>query len=515
MGLRYSDLNLLRYIQKHQATPLSTLTVQFGKNETSIRRTIEQINLYSSTPLINIKKSRCTSRLSYREFVEFIQNISLNDYTTSYSERIRVMIVTIFFQGYVNASALYEQWGFSLTTKKQDTAHLRQFLAEHGLRLVTLKKKGLSIEGDELQFRFLVINILHPLLEFTPDNQIQARLANTPLENQCYDLASDDLLKTSDMAADRLNRFLTEQHLSVNYPSNKFLLLFICIMQTRPADETTAFSYRLPLEPLKMNFDSNPLRNRLYNVALSMMNFSRSPDFPFDPCLWNITETFASNVVGCLEQPFCIRDELLYELYNYFYREITLDYFHCTFVDKTVEDTKGHFLELYETIHRYLVIFKASFYFNFMDEHISTLTLIFQKHILRNQIVENSHKRIVVVTSINFERTSFFLEQLREYVSIQWIGTFNINEIYKLAELDYDYIFCFSTRIFNILSAQNLPVIRMNFFVTSSDVRRLIDYGFTTRKNRFLTSSFVLEIAGKSEQEIADYLSRHYSDYFV
>lgn len=515
MGLSYNDLTLLRYIQKRQETPLAKVALHFDKNETSIRRTIEQINLYSPTPLIEIRKSRCISRVSYENFVAFIRSISLEDYATSWSERIRVMIITIFFHGYVNATTLYEHWGFSLTTKKQDTAHLRQFLEEHGLKLTTLKKKGLTIEGDELQFRFLVIDILHPLLEFTSDNRIKARLANTPLERQCYELAEDSLLSAADEAADRLNLFLASHALSLNYPSKKFMLLFICIMQTRPIQSSMTFSYRLPFAPLDLDFDRDPRVNRLYNVALSMMNYAHSPEFPFDPRLRLITETFASNVTSSLEEPFFIQDAFLDELYNYFYREITLDHFHCTFVDKTVENTREQFSDLYAIIHQYLVIYKASYNFRFIDEHISTLTLILQKHILRNQIVSRSHRRVVIVTSINFERISFFQEQIQEYVTVQWVRTLNINEIHQLAELEYDCIFCFSTRIFNILHARSLPVIRMNFFVSQADIEHLMHLGFTALKHRFLASSFVLEIAGKSDREMVEYLKEHYGDYFV
>ncbi len=515
MGLSYNDLSLLRFIQKRENIPLPKVALQFGKNEISIRRTIEQINLYSPKPLIEIRKGHCLSRLSYREFVAFIQQITMDDYASSWGERIRVMIVNIFFHGYVNASALYEKWNLSLTTKKQDTAQLRQFLAGHGLQLVTLKKKGLSIEGDELQLRFLVIDILHPLLEFTLENHIEARFANTPLEKQSYDLAEACLQPALSRAVEQLNGFLTGQGLFLNYPSKKFLLLFICIMEIRPISESTVLSYRLPLAPLNIHFTDKIRENKLYNVALSMLNFSRSLDFPFDGRLWHTTEQFAEHVVESLPAPFFIREEFLGELYSYFYREITLDHFHCTFVDKTVENTRGQFQELYQTIQKYGVYFKASFNFTFMDEHISTLTLLVQKHILRNRIVDRRRKKIVVMTSINFERVSFFLEQIREHVALEWMGTLNINEIHKLEELEYDYILCFSSRIYNLLHAQNLPVLRMNFFVEDKDIELLLKHGFSTLKHRFLASSFVLEIAGKDEGEVVEYLKENYGDYFV
>lgn len=515
MSLSYNDLTLLRYIQKRQMIPLSKTALHFQKNESSIRRTIEQINLYSSEPMVRIEKSICYSCISYEDLVSFIRNLDQKDYLSSSDERIRVMITAIFFQNYVNSSKLYEQWGLSLTTKKQDTALLRQFLTRYGLELVTKKKKGLSIQGDELQLRFLVIDILHPLFEFTSENKVLARFANTPLEKQTYELATEYLSCSFQEATEILSRFLSETGWSLNYPSKKFLLLFICIMKTRTVKDTSAYSYKLPLAPLNIHFTDSPRQNRLYNVALSMLNFAQPLKLPFDPRLWQATENFTEQIVSELPSPFPVQDEFLRELYAYFYREINLDHFHCTFVDKTVEDTKGHFPVLYEQLKRYSIIFKAAYGFTFLDEHLSTLTLIFQKHILRNQTVSRNRKRIIVMTSINFERISFFLEQLREHISFQWISTLNINEIHQLEQLEYDYIFCFSTRIYNILHNRKLPVIRMNFFVKDTDIDHLLEKGFSPQTQRFLTSSFVVEAAGKSEGELTRFLREQYGDYFV
>lgn len=87
MGLSYDDLSLLRFIQKRQSIPLPKVAMQFEKNEISIRRAIEQINLYSAAPMIEIKKGWCLSRVSYKEFVDFIKGISMEDYASSWAER--------------------------------------------------------------------------------------------------------------------------------------------------------------------------------------------------------------------------------------------------------------------------------------------------------------------------------------------------------------------------------------------------------------------------------------------
>jgi len=84
-----------------------------------------------------------------------------------------------------------------------------------------------------------------------------------------------------------------------------------------------------------------------------------------------------------------------------------------------------------------------------------------------------------------------------------------------LEQLEYDYIFCFSTRIYNILHNRKLPVIRMNFFVKDTDIDHLLEKGFSPQTHRFLTSSFVVEAAGKSEGELTRFLREQYGDYFV
>mgnify|MGYP000547358737 CR=1 FL=1 len=61
------------------------------------------------------------------------------------------------------------------------------------------------------------------------------------------------------------------------------------------------------------------------------------------------------------------------------------------------------------------------------------------------------------MTSINFERISFFLEQLREHISFQWISTLNINEIHQLEQLEYDYISAF-------------PPVSTTFFTTGNSL---------------------------------------------
>ena len=78
------------------------------------------------------------------------------------------------------------------------------------------------------------------------------------------------------------------------------------------------------------------------------------------------------------------------------------------FVDKTVEDTKGHFPVLYEQLKRYSIIFKAAYGFTFLDEHLSTLTLIFLETYFKKPDRFQKQKTDHCYDQHNFERISSF-----------------------------------------------------------------------------------------------------------
>ncbi len=67
------------------------------------------------------------------------------------------------------------------------------------------------------------------------------------------------------------------------------------------------------------------------------------------------------------------------------------------------------------------------------DEHqLSTLTLIFREHVLKNKIAGRNLKKIVIITNSAKEKSNFFSQQLLYYFDTQVIAILNINELYQL-----------------------------------------------------------------------------------
>ena len=68
MGISHSSLELIKYIQEKQNINIKNISSFFNKTESSIRREIDIINLYSGNKeIILIKNGLVTTSLNYIE----------------------------------------------------------------------------------------------------------------------------------------------------------------------------------------------------------------------------------------------------------------------------------------------------------------------------------------------------------------------------------------------------------------------------------------------------------------
>lgn len=517
MGITYQNLALLRYIQEKQTISLSDVSKHFQKNTTSIRREIDMINLYMAFPMIEIHKSICKTKMTYQDYAQFVQSITLQEYTSASQERMNVFIVTAYFENYVNSLKLYEGWGLSRTTKKQDMALLRKYLEPYGLQLQFLHKKGLHIVGDELQLRLLVTQILYPLFDLQEDDFLP-RITNTPFEKMNYKYISS-LLPYLKQAYDLMNVFLKNYKLSITNFSKKFLLLFICLMKHKDMDTYDILQLKLPLSPLNLYFCVNDNENRIYNIVLNLLDFSIYLDLPFDETLWLSTNEFVEKITACLTSPIYTASQLIQDCYGYFYKQIMRSYFHLKLEDKLVKNTNEHLPVLYQIIQKYTYILNRGYPIEFSDEQYTTLTFLFQNASIRNRLVnkkdDDDKKKIIIVSNSSYERIQYFITQLKENVEVTFVTMITLSELYRLEEFTYDYIFSLSERIYHILKKKQLPVIQLDYFLSNQDIERLVLYGFSRIKTKFLTNEFVKNIQGMEADEIEAYLKATYEDYFI
>ena len=121
MGISHSSLELIKYIQEKQNINIKNISSFFNKTESSIRREIDIINLYSGNKeIILIKNGLVTTSLNYIEYTDFIQSLSMDEYFSNRDERILIILISALLNDYVNLTDLYNHLGLSITTKKND-----------------------------------------------------------------------------------------------------------------------------------------------------------------------------------------------------------------------------------------------------------------------------------------------------------------------------------------------------------------------------------------------------------
>ncbi|OCN05423.1 hypothetical protein A4S06_08720 [Erysipelotrichaceae bacterium MTC7] len=518
MGITNEDLKILRYVQDQQQITLHELSHRFHKNSTSIRRKVDMMNLYANEPLIEIKRSICTCKLSYEELAIFIRNLSMFDYDSTQMERMNVFIIKAFFHPYVNTSDLYASWNLSLTTKKHDMQALKAYLATYHLAIQTVHKKGLTIVGEPLYFHLLVARIMYILFDLQQDTTITERISNNPMEHLCYTYL-EKLEGYREEAFAKIDQFLTNYDMHMTTFSTKFFFIFICLTKLQPFKLGENYRQNLPLVPRHIYFTDDTEENNVYNLVMNLLDFSKLLDFPYDEKLANITTTFVANVRNSLTSQIYEDQDLINDCYRYFYKKIIQSHLRVNLLDRLVRNTKDHFPVLYEIVQKYSRDIEATYELDFEDEEYTSLTLLIQKNIIRNRIIntkmQSKAKDIVIVSNSTYARIDYFMAQLKEVLNVNLVSIIQLSEKEKLHHMKYDYVISLSERIYSILKQDDFPVLLLNFFLSDNDIERLVLYGFSRIETKFLTASFVEDIYGLSKEDMIAYLRNTYNDYFI
>lgn len=77
-----------------------------------------------------------------------------------------------------------------------------------------------------------------------------------------------------------------------------------------------------------------------------------------------------------------------------------------------------------------------------------------------------NQKHLAIVTNSSVEKVGFFMEKLKLQVDVLLAGIININEIYLVEQMDYDYLIVFSNRISSMLAERDYPCLKLHFYLT-------------------------------------------------
>ena len=184
---------------------------------------------------------------------------------------------------------------------------------------------------------------------------------------------------------------------------------------------------------------------------------------------------FIERLEGDLDVYFHTYRKMHEEIYAYIYKAQIKNRLEYYFDDDKLDDTKHIHSELYDVIEDKI---DEVFPFEFSEAQVSMICLIVKRFIIKNRLIKQERKKIVVITNSSVEKVSYFLEELAQHVNFEMVSYLTINELYALEDLDFNTIITFSNRIAMLLAEMGRESIKLNFYLTDDDLDKLDDHGF-------------------------------------
>ncbi|MGG5329373.1 hypothetical protein [Enterococcus sp. AZ163] len=513
MTINSFDLYLANRIQEKQRMTIDQLVKKLERSPATIRRSVQSINEYlPKEDQFLITDSTVVSQLSYHTLIQFIQSLELMDFAASVEERFEYFLTLSILYPSVNLSNLYEKIQVSQSTKKKDRIFFKETLDKHGLQLEALRGKGTTIVGDELAFRILVTKILSKTIEINAQSEIIPRQANTPLQNLIFAEAQ----KLWQDNASPLTTFLKEQQLQFNYTATKFLFTYTYLSTERLTREHTIEEiHEFIVAPPVYHFFQTQLEDQAFSCVLASLDNDGQAIYQTNSFIHQLATQLADYVEERILTTFYTKESLIQELEHYLSKCLFRNRLNFDFYDNKLDDVKLEFSFLFQLVeYFYETQLAASFR---LDEYqLSTLTLLFREHVLKNKIAGRNRKKIMIVTNSAKEKSDFFAQQLSYYFDTEVVGYLNLHEIHRLSGFKFDHLITFSNRISSILTESSYPNIKLNYYLHEEDRKYLMKLNFSLNSQRKLISkAFTREIASIPSEQLADFLKKNYSDFFV
>lgn len=513
------DLKLANYVQDKGKIDFAACEELFGKSESTLKRSIYTLNEYIPDHLtFSISHHEIRTNMTYADFSALCQRLDMNDYSPSLEERLSLIVCVGLLDGIVNMTELYTCLNLSLSTKKKDRKELGFFLEQNGIEVVNRHRKGVSFEGNERFLRMIAARNLLSVIELNKNDDYVPRQANTPVQTLLFELAEQYLAAYHDKVKDKLCDFFGPEARLVDYPSKKFIYLHMMISLIRIEKGYTikeniedmpdvASNHLLPVEE-----DSDYL-----DYLIASLNYKEPLDFPSNNQIRRLTEELISTIEEKNEIQFYTYDSIYNELYAYFYKCLIKNKLAYYFYDDKLDDTKTVFPKLYEQVKHTVSKWAEDEGFELSDHQRSVVCLILERYIIKNRVAGQNNRRIVIITNSSVEKVSFFLEVLSQHVDYDMVSYLTINELYRLEEMRFDAILTFSNRITVLLSELGWESIKMNFYLTSDDIKRLLDHGFTSSRNKkLLAEEVVRQLETRSDtQDRISYLQTAFPDIMI
>lgn len=514
MTINSFDLYLANRIQEKKQISIKKIANKTHRSIATIRRSIQSLNEFlKQDDQFIITESKVISQLSYHTLIELIRSLELVDFATNAEERFEYLITASIVNPHINLSNIYENLLISQSTKKRDRILFLEKLEKNNLTLESLRGKGITISGDEIKYRILATQIISKVIELDEENKLIPRKANNPLQNLIYEQAS---ILWEGQPNKKLISFLKGNDLLFNYTGSKFLYVYVYLSNYRIfRGQKLGTQIDLLVSPPTFNFFDSTKEDFALNCILASLDNDGKPTYQSSPFIKESSFKLIDYIEHRILGTFYTKENLALALEHYLYKCLFRNSLSFDFYDNKLDDVKKEFSFLYQLVE-YFYETALSEELILDDYQLSTITLLFREHVLKNKISGRNRKKIVIVTNSAKEKSDFFAQQLTYYFDTQVVDYVNIQEIHRLRLLKFDTLITFSNRISSILNEHGYPNTKLNYYFHEEDIQYLAKMNFSPNSHRKLVAkNFVEELNVIPKDQLEPFLKKNYPNFFV
>ena len=515
--MNHFDLSFLKYLQDNSPLSIDEAVQRFGKTLSTLKRTMKELNELLPEPVqLHQDNQFITTRIGYSEYRQFLACVRFNRYITTAEERVRDLLVTLCLHDVVNKNEYYKKFYVSAGTVKNDNPVMLRLVQAHGLAVQSIPRIGSRLVGDEFSLRLAVCMSILKTVEIGENHQLIAHQANEPISRSIAEQFLHECATDITHAA-RYYEDVIRPVNTLGYNGRKYLLVYLSLALHRirrghviKASTATQMLTTFPFEVM-----TDPQENRCLDLLIASLTFTHRPFTLYDARLVVHVKRTCERLSRCMKNPIYNQRAWFAEMYNFIYAAIIQNKFHLWFDDKKLHNVENRYPALWADVQHAISEIEKSWQTAFSPIHLATLVLITKKYELKNRVVSEPKKRVIIVTNSSESKVGYFKEVLLSRFHIDIPVCININEIEQLQQLEFDLLITFTNKISSHLKYAGLDYVKVNFWLTQDDFLLLRERGLPSARKKIPAEQFVQQVQGMSPEALRDFLERHYGDVFI
>lgn len=515
--MNHFDLSFLKYLQDNSPLSIDEAVQRFGKTLSTLKRTMKELNeLLPEDVQLHQDNQFITTRIGYSEYRQFLARIRFNRYITTAEERVRDLLVALCLHDVVNKNEYYKKFYVSAGTVKNDNPVMLRLAQQHALTVQSIPRTGSRLVGDEFSLRLAVCMLILKTVEIGENHQLIAHQANEPVSRSIADQFLSECATEITQAA-RCYEDVIRPINTLGYNGRKYLLVYLSLALHRirrghVIKESTATSFltTFPFEAM-----TDPQENRCLDLLIASLTFTYRPFTLYDARLVSHVKRTCERLASSLSNTVHNQHAWFAEVYHFIYAAIIQNKFHLWFDDKKLHNVQNRYPELWAGVQSAVSEIEKGWQTTFSAIHLATLVLITKKYELKNRVVSEPKKRVIIVTNSSESKVGYFKEVLSSRFHIDIPVCININEIEQLQSREFDLLITFTNKISSHLRYAGLDYVKVNFWLTQDDFQLLRERGLASARKKIPADHFVQQVQGMRQAALRDFLERHYGDVFI